>query len=86
MAFTCLKSKVISSNRLAGNASYIIGTLAESEGYRHDIINLLLTSSKSTVKNALKNLTSMMLAEDDETIINAAGTLGTLVIILVIKS
>lgn len=44
-----------------------------------------MTSSKSTVKNVLKNLTSMMLAEDDETIINAAGTLGTLVKLLVIQ-
>ncbi|EDV27486.1 uncharacterized protein TRIADDRAFT_53229 [Trichoplax adhaerens] len=64
--------------RLAGNASYIIGTLAESEVYRHEIMNLLLNSSKGAIKNALKNLTSMMLADDDETIINAAGTLGTL--------
>lgn len=65
-------------NRVAGNAAYIIGTLAESELGCYRILGLS-KSSHAESKRILPDLTNMLGFDDSESVMNAAGTMGTLV-------
>ncbi|XP_039270176.2 uncharacterized protein LOC120344915 isoform X1 [Styela clava] len=67
-----LSSKTI---RIASNAAYVIGSLAETELGSHRILSL--THGKRAV-TILEDLTKMLTVEDAETVMNSAGTLGTL--------
>jgi len=66
---------------VAGNAAYIIGTLAESEFGSMRIIGLT-SSENAESKQILPDLTNMLKFNDSESVMNAAGTMGTLVISL----
>lgn len=66
---------------MAGNAAYIIGTLAESEFGSMRIIGLT-SSENAESKQILPDLTNMLKFNDSESVMNAAGTMGTLVISL----
>ena len=66
--------------RMAGNASYVIGSLAETTLGCSRIVRICAASSEEESSKVLKSLTSLLdVADGDmETCLNAAGTLGTL--------
>ncbi|XP_028395080.1 uncharacterized protein LOC114519192 [Dendronephthya gigantea] len=66
--------------RIAGNASYVMGSLAETPLGCSRIVRICMTSSEEENSRVLKSLTSMLDISDtdQETVLNAAGTLGTL--------
>ena len=62
------------SLRVAGNAAYVLGTLAESDLGCHRVISL--TNSKHPNSTCImKDLSDMLLCEDAESVMNAAGTM-----------
>ena len=63
---------------MAGNAAYILGTLAESESGSMRVISLT-ASVHPEAKKILLDLTTMLSFDDSESVMNAAGTMGTLV-------
>ncbi|XP_067664231.1 uncharacterized protein [Haliotis asinina] len=63
--------------RVAGNAAYIIGTLAESDIGCFRVL-ALAKGRNSTSGRILKDLTRMLTFDDPESVMNAAGTMGTL--------
>jgi hypothetical protein len=67
--------------RMAGNATYVIGSLAETALGCSRIVRICTASSEEESSEVLKSLTSLLdVANTDlETVLNAAGTLGTLV-------
>ena len=62
----------------AGNASYVIGTLAETDLGKKRIVHIC-TDKGDQAKKILPALTDMLDMVDTETVMNAAGTMGTLV-------
>ena len=64
--------------RVAGNSAFIIGTLAESEVGCFRVISLTKSKHKDSGR-ILMDLTKMLTFSDVESIMNAAGTMGTLV-------
>ena len=62
--------------RVAGNAAYFIGTLAEMDLAKNRVVDICIQRKALMV---LPRLTDMLAFEDMETVMNAAGTLGTLV-------
>ena len=64
--------------RVAGNAAYILGTLVESENGCLRVISLTANKCGETSK-ILTDLTNMLTFDDSESVMNAAGTMGTLV-------
>ena len=66
------------SYRTAGNASYVIGTLAETDLGKRQIVQIC-TDKGDQAKKILPALTNMLDMADTETVMNAAGTMGTLV-------
>ena len=64
--------------RVAGNAAYILGTLAESESGCMRVLCLAKAGSPESRK-ILQDLTRMLTFDDSESVMNAAGTMGTLV-------
>ncbi|XP_068694892.1 uncharacterized protein [Montipora foliosa] len=64
-------------SRIAGNASYVIGTLAETELGKKRIVDIC-TDKGDQAGKMLPALTAMLDMEDRETVMNAAGTMGTL--------
>ena len=75
---TCCIQLILCIFRVAGNSAYIIGTLAESELGCMRILSLAKGSSKES-KKILPDLTTMLTFDDSESVMNAAGTMGTLV-------
>ena len=63
---------------MAGNAAYIIGTVAESDLGCYRILSLARSRNHSS-RSILEDLTRMLKFEDSESVMNAAGTMGTLV-------
>ena len=66
---------------MAGNASYVIGSLAETALGCSRIVGICKAASEEESSKILQSLTSLLDAAitDLETVLNAAGTLGTLV-------
>ncbi|XP_074654877.1 uncharacterized protein LOC141908654 [Tubulanus polymorphus] len=65
--------------RVAGNSAYIIGTVAESEIGCYRVLRLTQQSRNiPTGRNVLDDLTKMLTFDDAESVMNAAGTIGTL--------
>ena len=62
----------------AGNASYVIGTLAETDLGKRRIVHIC-TDKGDQAKKILPALTNMLDMANSETVMNAAGTMGTLV-------
>ena len=63
---------------VAGNSAYIIGTLAESDLGCCRIM-ALAKGRHSESRRILGDLTRMLTFDDAESVMNAAGTMGTLV-------
>lgn len=68
-------------SRVAGNSAYIMGTLAESDLGCMRILSLVNGGSRES-KKILPDLTRMLTFDDSESVMNAAGTMGTLVCIV----
>lgn len=67
----------ISCDRIAGNAAFILGTLAETEAGKRRVISL--TESRHVEKTRiLPDLVTLLGSTDSESVMNAAGTIGTL--------
>ncbi|XP_071801751.1 uncharacterized protein [Asterias amurensis] len=66
---------VADNTRVAGNAAYIFGTLAENQEGQMRVMSIINGSHPQTI---LPDLTNMLDYDDDESVMNAAGTLGTL--------
>lgn len=62
---------------MAGNAAYIIGTIAETEVGRRRVISLS-ESRHEERKKILPDLVDLLVSKDSESVMNAAGTIGTL--------
>lgn len=65
--------------RISGNSAYVIGTIAETENGTERIIDLLNSKSNSEAKNILLYMVNMLKSTDSECLMNAAGTIGTIV-------
>ncbi|XP_022088971.1 uncharacterized protein LOC110978344 isoform X2 [Acanthaster planci] len=63
------------NTRVAGNSAYIFGTVAESVEGQQRVLSLI---NGPHPQNILADLTNMLDYDDDESVMNAAGTLGTL--------
>jgi hypothetical protein len=63
--------------RVAGNAAYIIGTVAETDMGCYRILGL--AKAQQGERKILADLTRMLTFDDSESVMNAAGTMGTLV-------
>ncbi|XP_038045583.1 fibronectin type III domain-containing protein 1-like isoform X2 [Patiria miniata] len=63
------------NTRVAGNSAYIFGTVAESVEGQRRVLSLV---NGPHPHNVLADLTNMLDYDDDESVMNAAGTLGTL--------
>ncbi|XP_041370991.1 uncharacterized protein LOC121384598 [Gigantopelta aegis] len=63
--------------RMAGNAAYIIGTVAESDLGCYRILSLAREQTRGN-HSILEDLTRMLKFDDSESVMNAAGTMGTL--------
>ena len=61
-------------DRMAGNAAYIIGLISETE-----LGQLRLRQATPDCPEFLSDLVQLLNCDDDETIMNAVGALGTLV-------
>ena len=68
---------ILYNYRVAGNAAYILGTLAESESGRRRVISLT-ESRHDERKRILPDLVYLLSSTDSESVMNAAGTIGTL--------
>ncbi|XP_060068103.1 uncharacterized protein LOC132548269 [Ylistrum balloti] len=64
--------------RVAGNSAYIIGTLAESDLGCSRILGLAKGRHGDQSRKILPDLTRMLAFDDAESVMNAAGTMGTL--------
>ena len=71
--------------RIAGNESYVVGSLAETSLGCSRIIRVCTNSAVDDESEVLLNLTSLLDVSDAETVLNAAGTLGTLVSKVIMK-
>ncbi len=67
---------LLNNFRVAGNAAYIFGTVAEHGHGQSRVMSLI---NGEHPHNILADLTTMLEYDDTESIMNAAGTLGTLV-------
>ena len=65
-------------HRVAGNAAYILGTVAENELGCYRIIAMTAACAPKC-NTILVDLTNMLAFDDSESMMNAAGTIGTLV-------
>ncbi|XP_077986413.1 uncharacterized protein LOC144440857 [Glandiceps talaboti] len=63
------------NTRVAGNSAYILGTLAENDLGQKRVLSIL--QDKDALK-ILDDLTTMLAFDDPESVMNAAGTMGTL--------
>lgn len=63
---------------VSGHAAYIIGTICDMDVGRRRILELVV-SYKDQGFDVLTNLTKILYCKDNESIMNASGTIGTLV-------
>lgn len=73
--------KLMSSGdaRISGNSAYVIGTIAETEHGATRVIELLNNQTHIESKNILNYILNMLKSNDNECLMNAAGTIGTIV-------
>jgi hypothetical protein len=66
-------------SRISGNSAYVLGTIAETEHGTSRIIDLLNNNTNKEAKNILLYMINMLKSTDAECLMNAAGTIGTIV-------
>lgn len=77
---------LLSNNvRVSGNAAYVLGILSETEGGFQRVYHLANRAEKNdkgkvrdSSLDVLANLVAMLVSEDTESVMNVAGTLGSL--------
>lgn len=74
--------------RVSGNSAYVFGTIAEND-YGIDRIMAILNKENSTLQNPesdnfLLYLVNLLRSTDYECLMNAAGTIGTIVTLLLL--
>ena len=69
-----------SDSRISGNSAYVLGTIAETENGTERIIELLNNQTNKDAKFILLYMINMLKSNDAECLMNAAGTIGTIVI------
>jgi hypothetical protein len=62
--------------RISGNSAYVFGTIAETEIGIKKVINLISGQESNSILN---NLVKLLKCDDYECLMNAAGTIGTIV-------
>eukprot|EP00795_Rhopilema_esculentum_P010682 gene10682-19446_t len=62
---------------VAGHAAYVIGSLCDMEVGRRRILEIIVTY-KDEGFDVLSNLTKILYCRDNESVMNASGTIGTL--------
>ena len=65
--------------RVSGNSAYVFGTIAESDDGIERIITLLNNKLNPESENFLLYLVNLLRSTDYECLMNAAGTIGTIV-------
>lgn len=70
------------SLRISGNSAYVFGTIAETNDGIERILGLLNNHDHPESKRILPYLISLLRTSDFECMMNAAGTIGTIVIYL----
>ena len=68
-----------SDSRISGNSAYVLGTIAETENGTLRIIELLNNNTNKDAKFILFYMINMLKSTDAECLMNAAGTIGTIV-------
>ncbi|CAL8101889.1 unnamed protein product [Calicophoron daubneyi] len=66
------------SSRVAGNAAFVLGSVAED---RHGCLRIIDAASRNNSEGVINfpdTLVSLLISNDTETVLNAAGTLGTI--------
>ncbi len=63
---------------MVGNAAFLLGTLAEDDVGRRRVLSFARVASEQSC-SVLQHLTHMLTSQDAESVMNAAGTMGTLV-------
>ena len=65
--------------RVSGNSAYVFGTIAETPEGIETILNLLNNKSQPESNKVLSYLVKLLQSSDYECMMNAAGTIGTIV-------
>lgn len=65
--------------RVSGNSAFVFGTIAETNDGIQIILNFLQDKSNSESKKVLTYLIKLLNSADYECMMNAAGTIGTIV-------
>lgn len=65
--------------RVSGNSAYVFGTIAETADGIDRIVGLLTNRSHPDSANILIHLVNLLKSNDYECLMNAAGTIGTIV-------
>lgn len=65
--------------RVSGNSAFVFGTIAETNEGIQIILNFLHNKSNSESKKVLTYLIKLLNSADYECMMNAAGTIGTIV-------
>lgn len=68
-----------SSLRISGNAAYVFGTIAEASDGIDRVLALLNNRSHPLASQILVNLVNLLKTSDFECMMNAAGSIGTIV-------
>ena len=72
---------MLSHFSIAGHAAYVIGSLCDMDVGRRRILEIVVNYRESG-HDILVNLTNILYCRDGESIMNAAGTIGTLVCLM----
>ena len=65
--------------RVSGNSAYVFGTIAETQAGIERVIGLLQNETHPDSKKILGYLVALLRSSDYECLMNAAGTIGTIV-------
>jgi hypothetical protein len=68
--------------RVSGNSAYVLGTIAESEQGIERITDLFNNQTHPDSTKILSYLINLLKSNDYECLMNSAGTIGTIVIII----
>jgi len=65
--------------RICGNSAFILGSLVESEGGLQKFLHAFSTERTLHTVDIIRTLCHLLTHADSECVLNAAGTLGTIV-------
>lgn len=71
--------------RISGNSAYVFGTIAETSEGMNRVLGLLNNSSHPDSVWILPHLINLLKSSDYECMMNAAGTIGTIVCVITLN-